>query len=67
MKPKNPPQGTTKFPPSKLTLEEYVSWMTLNSDDNTIITPLYGHLDEAESILEQRTKAVASPVETNPM
>ena len=34
-----------------LTLEEYISWMTLNSDDNTIITPLYGHLDEAESIL----------------
>ena len=25
--------------------------MTLNSDDNTIITPLYGHLDETESIL----------------
>ena len=51
VKPKNPPERTKKFPPSKLTLEEYISWMTLNSDDNTIITPLYGHLDEAESIL----------------
>ena len=51
VKPKNPPLGTKNFPPSKLTLEEYISWMTLNSDDYTIITPLYGHLDEAEGIL----------------
>ena len=51
VKPKNPPEPTKKPPPSKLTLEEYISWMTLSSNDNTIITPVYGHLDEAESIL----------------
>ena len=42
--------------------------MMLNSDDNTIITPLYGHLDKAESILaDSWTKGQKQYLETNPM
>ena len=40
VKPKKLPRGMKKFSPSKLTKEGYISWMTLNSNDNTMITPL---------------------------
>lgn len=50
-KPRSSLEGVTKYPPGKLPKDAFMNWMTLHSDDHTIITPLYEHLDETEAIL----------------